>query len=137
MNELDDCILFLLAKAYQRVYGNFKKRLQPYGLTPVQHLVLLSLSLDEGISPGELGRRLILDNATLSGILDRLVDSEWIVKQSSNEDKRSLKLYLTEKGRDGIEVLKRESDDANSRVLDILGMEERILLKRFLKDLQQ
>ncbi len=136
-SEYDDCLLFLLAKAYQRVYGDFKKRMQPHGLTPVQHLVILALSLEEGVSAGELGKRLMLDNATLSGVLDRLSESGWVVKQSSQEDKRSLKLYLTDRARSNLELLKAESDDANRRVLDSFSLEERVIFKRLLKDLQK
>lgn len=135
-SEFDECILFLLAKAYQRVHGNFKRRMQPYGLTPVQHLVILALSLEEGISAGELGKRLMLDNATLSGVLDRLAESGWVLKHPSAEDKRSLKLYLSEEGRSKVAVLKEESDDANRQVLQTFSPEERMLFSRLLKDLQ-
>lgn len=136
-SEFDDCILFLLAKAYQRVYGNFKKRMLPYGLTPVQHLVILALSLEEGISAGELGKRLILDNATLSGVLDRLSESGWVIKQSSREDKRSLKLFLTDRAKKNLDVLKKESDEANQQVLNSFNEKETLLFKRFLKELQE
>ena len=40
MAQYEDCIIFLLAKAYQKAHGNFKQHLLPYGITPVQHLIL-------------------------------------------------------------------------------------------------
>ncbi|MBN2397829.1 MAG: MarR family transcriptional regulator [Deltaproteobacteria bacterium] len=137
MHYCDDCILFLLSKAHQNVYGQYKKRLQSYGLTPSQHLVIFALSEAEGVSAGELGKRLTLDNATLSGILDRLSDGGWIVKESSEEDKRSLKLYLTPKAKEHIPILERETDDANEEALSRFGLEEKVLFKRFLKDMQR
>lgn len=137
MHYCDDCILFLLSKAHQNVYGKYKKRLQNYGLTPSQHLVIFALSEAEGVSAGELGKRLTLDNATLSGILDRLSDGGWIVKESSEEDKRSLKLYLTPKAKEHIPILEHETDDANEEALSRFGIEEKVLFKRFLKDMQR
>jgi len=136
MYYCDDCILFLLSKAHQSVYGKYKKRLQTYGLTPSQHLVIFALSEEEGISAGELGKRLTLDNATLSGILDRLSDGGWVIKESSEEDKRSLKLYLTPKAKEHIPLLERETGEANQEALSTFGVEEKVLLKRFLKDMQ-
>lgn len=136
MSQYEDCILFLLAKAYQRAYGNFKKRLQVYGLTPVQNLVLLALAEEEGLSAGEIGKRLLLDNATLSGVLDRLAEGGWIIKRVSDEDKRLLQILLTPKAKEAIQVLIDERDNANEEILSGLKIEEQFLLKRMLKDLQ-
>ncbi len=135
MSSYGECILFLLAKAHQKVYGNFKKRLQSYGITPVQHLVIFALNEEEGVSAGELGKRLTLDNATLSGVLDRLAESGWVIKSPSDEDKRSLKVYLTPKAKERIQELKREADEADNEVLEGFSMEERVLLKRLLRDM--
>lgn len=137
MYYCDDCILFLLSKAHQNVYGKYKKRLQSYGLTPSQHLVIFALSEEEGVSAGELGKRLTLDNATLSGILDRLSDGGWVIKESSEEDKRSLKLYLTPKAKEHIPLLTRETGEANEEALSAFGLEEKVLLKRLLRDMQR
>jgi hypothetical protein len=69
MSVYNDCIVYLLAKAYQKAYACFKKRLHEYGLTPVQTLVIMGISEEEGLSAKDLGKRLLLDNATLSGVL--------------------------------------------------------------------
>lgn len=137
MDTYKDCILFLLAKAYQRAYGNFKKRLQVYGLTPVQNLVLLALAEEEGLSAGEIGKRLLLDNATLSGVLDRLAEGGWIIKKVSEEDKRLLQIYLLPKGKNILNALMDERAKANEEILSGLRIEEQLLLKRMLRDLQE
>ncbi len=56
MKTYDDCIIFLLAKAYQKAHGNFKKRLHTYGLTPIQHLILEALWREDGLSTGDIGK---------------------------------------------------------------------------------
>ncbi len=136
MSHYDDCILFLLSKAYQKAFGNFKKRLQDHGLTPVQGLVLMTISEEEGLSAGDIVKRLVLDNATLSGVLDRLAEAGWIVKATADEDKRLLRIYLTPKAKDMIAVIIRERDGLNEEFLNPLKLEERMLLKRMLKDRQ-
>ena len=70
--NLPDCTIFLLAKAYQKAHGDFKKKLKPFKLTNIQHLVLEALWFQEGFTAAALGKFLVLDKATLSGVLDRL-----------------------------------------------------------------
>ena len=78
--NIPDCTIFLLAKAYQKAHGKFKARLRPFDLTNLQHLVLEGLWYEEGVTAAELGKLLVLDKATLSGVLDRMVESGWIRK---------------------------------------------------------
>lgn len=133
----EDCILFLLGKAYQKAQGIYKTHLTPYGLTPMQFLVLEALFEEEGISAGDLGKKLVLDNATLSGILGRLADSGWISKSPDNEDRRLLRLALTPKAKEQQAALMREGDRAHSAVLREFRTEERLLLERLLRDFQK
>jgi len=133
----DDCIVFLLAKAYQKAQGIFKGLTRDLGLTPVQTLVLMALSEEEGVSAGELGRKLGLDNATLSGVLDRLAEASWVVKEAAEDDRRVLCISLTARGRKIIRTLLTIRDNVNEEVLGGLKLEEKLLLKRMLRDLQK
>jgi MarR family transcriptional regulator, lower aerobic nicotinate degradation pathway regulator len=132
----EDCIVYLLAKAYQRGHACAKRHLAVYGLTPVQQLVLAGLWHEEGTSAGDLGKRLGLDPATLSGILDRMSERGWVVKQTDPEDKRVLRITLTDAARDLKPKLLEARDKANEEILKNLSLEEKVLLKRLLKDLR-
>jgi len=131
-----DVILFILSKANQKVYGTFKTRLIPYGLTPMQALVLHALYEEEGLSAGELGRRLGLDSATLSGVLDRMVENDWVIK-NVKEDRRVLNIQLTDKSRRCRDKFVTETEELNKELLSHFNAEERLLLIRMLKDLRK
>lgn len=133
--DLPDCTVFLLGKAYQKAHGDFKKRLKPYGLTNMQHLVLEGLWYREGLTASELGKSLILDKATLSGVLDRMVDAGWIKKKQDTEDLRVYRLFPSAKANEMKERLIEERKRANEDLLSDFTMEEQVLLKRLLKDL--
>jgi len=133
--DLPDCTLFLLGKAYQKAHADFKKRLVPYGLTNMQHLVLEGLWYREGITAAELCKLLILDKATLSGVLERMAASGWITKQVDESDRRSFKLFPSEKANAMKAQLIDERRTANNHLLKQFSPEERVLLKRFLRDL--
>jgi len=132
-----DVILFILSKANQKVYGTFKSRLQPYGLTPMQGLVLHALYEEEGLSAGELGKRLSLDSATLSGVLDRMAESGWITKTAVSADRRVLNIQLTGKSQNCHEKFVKDTEALNQEILSIFSTEERLLLMRMLKDLRK
>jgi len=136
MMPYEDCILYLLAKAYQRAHNVARQRLSVYGLTPVQQLVLAALFQNEGISSGDLGKKLVLDPATLSGLLERMVEGGWVVKETDPEDKRLLKIYLTDQAKMLAPKLMEERDKANEEILRGLSLEEKVLLKRLLKDIR-
>ena len=136
MESFEDCIVFLLAKAYKKAHGNLKKRLHPYGLTPIQNLILEVLREEDGLSAGDIGKRLVLDNATLSGVLDRLADRDWIEKQTDLHDKRLLRIHLTDKAKDLQGELGEAREKANEEILQALSVEEKVLLKRLLRDVQ-
>ncbi len=133
--DLPECTVFLLGKAYQKAHGDFKKQLKPFGLTNMQHLVLEGLWYKQGITATELGKTLILDKATLSGVLDRMVEGEWIEKKEDPEDARISCLYPSEKSNRMKKELIDARKHANEELLSDFTTEERVLLKRFLKDL--
>ena len=134
-DELRNCSAFLLGKAYQRAHGEFKKLLNPYGLTNIQHLVVEALVHEPGQTAGDLGELLILDKATLSGVIQRLCESEWIEKRIDGVDGRVQRLYPTDKALSSSEELARERQRFDEEFLGRFSPEERILLKRLLRDI--
>jgi DNA-binding MarR family transcriptional regulator len=134
-DELINCPVFLLGKAYQRAHGEFKKVLEPYGLTNMQHLVVESLAHEPGLTAGELGKLLILDKATLSGVINRLHSSGWIEKRDDEEDARVQRLYPTEKSLSITEEMAKDREQFDAKFLANFSSEEKILLKRLLRDL--
>jgi DNA-binding MarR family transcriptional regulator len=134
-DDSPDCMVFLLGKAYQKAHGDFKKRLKPYGLTNMQHLVLEGLWYQDGVTASELGRSLILDKATLSGVLERMVDAGWIEKKQDAEDGRVYRLFPSVKANQMKACLVEERKKANEDLLAEFTVEERVLLKRLLRDL--
>jgi len=133
--DLPDCTVFLLGKAYQKAHGDFKKRLKPYGLTNMQHLVLEGLWYKPGMTASELCKSLILDKATLSGVLDRMVEGGWIVKKQDEEDRRVSRVFPSDKACEMKEKLIQERKEANTNLLKQFSVEEQVLFKRLLRDL--
>jgi len=133
--NIPDCTFFFLAKAHQKAHGLLKKRLVPYGLTNMQHLILEGIWYQEGATAAELGKLLILDKATLSGIIDRLDEGGWIEKRPDKADKRVFRLYPSAKANTLKEELIEVRKNGNDFLLAEFTMEETIIFKRLLRSL--
>lgn len=94
----ESCISFLLGKAYQHVSQSAKQRLAPYGVTPVQFALLNLLWAEDGLSGAELGLRLQLDSATITGVIDRLAHLSLIERRPDQFDRRVNRVHLTPQG---------------------------------------
>lgn len=135
LSELPDCTVFLLGKAYQKAHGDFKKHLKPFSLTTIQHLVLEGLWYKTSVTAAELGKLLIIDKTTLSGVLDRLVEGGWVLKKQDPDDKRVSRLFPSAKANEMKAELIEVRKKANEKLLTRFNPEQQILFKRFLKDL--
>ena len=94
-----DCIFFRLAKANQKAGRFWKKQLSAYKLTVLQGLVLAFLNEQDGLTPADLGKRIRLDSATMTGVLNRLEKSGLSERLKDREDRRSVRIHLTSAGR--------------------------------------
>jgi DNA-binding MarR family transcriptional regulator len=95
----DDCIFFQFAKAYQLSSKFLTQKVAELNLTSVQAMVLGFLTEEDQISSSELGKRTELDSATLTGILDRLEAAGFLERRSNPDDRRSIHIHLTPKGK--------------------------------------
>ena len=136
MTSYRDNIVFLLAKAHQRAQSVLKGYLQTFGLTPMQCLFMETLWEEDGLSVGEIGRRISLDTATLAGVLDRMVTAGWVRRETDPDDGRVARVYLTEKAQVAIDDLAAVRERANNELLNDFPLEEKLLLKRFLRDIK-
>ncbi len=132
MEHIEDCLSFYLGKAYQRVTQAAKQRLAPYGVTPVQYALLKVLWEKDNQSGAELGERLLLDSATMTGLLDRLEHAGLIERKAHATDRRVNRVVLTARGRDLQEPLDREMDQMNQDFLGDFPPEQAQLLRDLL-----
>lgn len=132
MDRIEDCLSFYLSKAYQRVTQSAKQRLAVYGVTPPQYALLKVLWERDNQSGAELGERLVLDSATMTGLLDRLEQAGLVERQSHMTDRRINQVVLTERGRELQTPLDHEMDQLNRDFLGELSLEDERLLRRLL-----
>ena len=97
--KLANQLCFPLYAAARNVTNLYTPLLKPFGLTYTQYIVFLVLWEKDGISVGELCKRLMLDSGTLSPLLKKMRDAGMIEKRQSREDERSFLIFLTDEGK--------------------------------------
>lgn len=92
-----------LCNSLQKISLNHKRimnrMLERYDVTYAQYLALKEIEQAPGILAQSLIVLLDSDKATLSGIIRRLTEAEWIRKEKDADDRRKQHLYLTEKAK--------------------------------------
>lgn len=98
--KLNNQLCVPLYVASRLVTQAYRAHLERLGLTYPQYVVLLVLWETDGASVKEIGERLCLDSGTLTPVLKRLAAAELIVQERTRGDARSVRNYLTPRGKD-------------------------------------
>lgn len=128
----EDCIFFQLAKASQQGIKFWTRKVSGLGVTAVQAMILTFLNQEDRISSRTLGRKAELDSATLTGILDRLEAGGFVERRPNPNDRRSIRVFLTDKGRQTALDIKRLAKESNTAFLRGLSADEVKSLKALL-----
>lgn len=88
-----------LVLAQRRAVRGLAARLADDGCTLDQWRVLRALDDDEGHVMGELADSLQIAQPTLTRVVDGLVDSAWVYRRPSLEDRRRVAVHLSSQGR--------------------------------------
>ena len=70
-----------------------------FDFTPVQYAALAAIKLNPGIDQVTLAGLIAYDRTTITGVVDRLVQRGFVVRESSSTDRRARLLQTTDQGR--------------------------------------
>lgn len=117
--KLDNQLCFAMYSASLAMTRLYKPLLEKLGLTYPQYLVLLVLWERDGLTVSELGERLSLDSGTLTPLLKRLQQLQWVQRQRSTRDEREVHLSLTPAG----QALREQVGPLKARLLCDSGVD--------------
>jgi len=126
LTPLKDCINYLLTGAQHAVFQMMKKELKAYDLTPIQYGVLKCIWEYELHNPKEIAEMLMVENSTISGILERMEAKGLINRQIDDNDRRYIHIYLTERGHALEQPVNEVVDRVNQVVLHDQFNEEQV-----------
>ena len=98
--KLDNQLCFPLYACARQITGAYTPFLKKLGITYTQYIVFMVLWEQDGIPVGALGKRLHLDNGTLTPLLKKMETAGYVTRTRSSEDERVVIVSLTDKGWD-------------------------------------
>jgi DNA-binding MarR family transcriptional regulator len=134
----DKEIGFILLRAAMSAKCNYSNKLNEFGITPGQLMVLKEIyhhqknTADIGLSPACIAAGLESDRPTISGIIDRLEAQEWVVRLINTNDKRSFLIRLTDKAMSKLNVLEEISSENQFTILKGFTEEEIVTFTSYL-----
>ncbi len=99
MLKLSSQLCFPLYACARKIVNLYTPYLKPLGLTYTQYIAFMVLWETDGITVGELCRRLYLDNGTLTPLLKKMEKEGYITRTRESSDERVVTIRLTDKGR--------------------------------------
>lgn len=96
---LENQLCFPLYACAKEIVRQYRKPLEPLGLTYTQYIVMMALWESGDMAENELGNRVHLDSGTLTPLLKRLEKQGLIDRKRSLSDERRLLVSLSEKGK--------------------------------------
>jgi DNA-binding MarR family transcriptional regulator len=115
------CTCMLMRKASRRISQIYDRYLERHGLTITQFGLLANLKGLDGISIGALAEKLIMDPTTLTRNLRPLQRQDLVAPTPDPNDRRSVRLHLTEKGREAFREAKPAWIEAQRHIEDAVG----------------
>ena len=132
---LDDSLGFLVGAASVAMRRGLEEKLAARGLTAPQWAVLGRLWQQDGQPLSALGRSLLFDKPTISGIVDRLAAKRLVRRQADGVDGRVVRVRLLPAGRTLQPVLESYARDVNRQAARHLSAPELAALKAGLRRL--
>ena len=96
--KLDDFLPYLLNRIVNRLNMNLAEDLKGIGVTVQQYRVLAVLMAGEGRSVNELSVYTVIEQSTLSKLLDRMEQAGLIHRKSDASDGRVVNITITDEG---------------------------------------
>lgn len=75
------------------------EKIEPYGIGSGQFPFLMRLYREDGINQESLSDYLKIDKGTTARAIQKLVDEGYVFRQRDEKDRRSYRVFLTEKGK--------------------------------------
>ncbi len=96
---IEEDILRALRRITRAIDLHSRKLANTFGLTGPQLVCLRVLGQHESLSPSALAKEIVLSQATVTGIIDRLAARQLVSRQRSMTDRRQVSVAITDAGK--------------------------------------
>lgn len=100
-----------------------------------QATLLCRLLVQDGLTQSEIGEQLAIQGATVTNLVQRMEEVGLVMRQRDLEDKRLVRVYLTEAGREKERAIMEQFTRLEEAIFEGTSEVERALLRRILQQM--
>lgn len=119
-----DRLGFLLHDASRLLRRRFERRASCYGLSSAQWRLLVRVFKEEGVAQARLAELLEIEPISVSRLIDRMVDADWIERRADPNDRRVRVIFLTERSREIFGEMRSLAEEVFAQALGNLSHDE-------------
>lgn len=122
-----------ISQLYRRGGAFISKGMEKYNIGQGQFMFLMELYTQDGKNQEDLSKILKIDKGTTARAIKRLEEEGYVRREKDDHDKRSNKVFLTQKGMDIKDDIHETLSQWESKISQSIDEEERILMIKLLK----
>ncbi|MDD3013248.1 MAG: MarR family transcriptional regulator [Candidatus Gastranaerophilales bacterium] len=121
---------------YFRIAGLQVFKEKKFSVTHEQFVILYILSIENGIYQRQLGKIALKDRPNITRLVDILENKGLLYREIDPNDRRIVKLFITEEGKEQVNTIYPAILEFNNKALEDITAEEEILLKGVLEKIR-
>lgn len=134
MNKIRPSLTLALLEAREALMTHFRPELNEMGLTEQQWRIIRTLAQFDELDSTTLADKACILKPSLTGIINRLLDTGLIARRRSEQDQRFSYISLTEAGHDMFEQMSVRMEERYQHIQNQLGIEKMDQLLGLLKE---
>lgn len=129
MEDFTAFICYELKMTMKKIEKTFTQMLKKYGINFAQSLILFCLLEKDGCTLSEIGSRAQIENSSLTTMVDRLEKDGLVERRPDMQDRRIIRLFLTDSGQQVGEKIFAEGLKINQLLTKNLGETKQSLIR--------
>ncbi|WP_342422503.1 MarR family transcriptional regulator [Paenibacillus sp. FSL E2-0178] len=137
MNDTVDCdIRQSLDRISSQMRRDYSESLRELNLYVGQDNLLYRLWLGDGITQMQISEHLKCEPPTVTNMVKSLEQNGFIYRKRDEQDARVMRIFLTDKGKELEQPIEVKWKQQQEKLLKSILLEERLLLRRLLKEME-
>jgi DNA-binding MarR family transcriptional regulator len=130
--DMDNSFGYLLNRLSVTSKNSFNKQIKRYGVSPEQWIILFRVVENNGLTQKELSDSTFKDQGNLTRMIDKLVQKGYLLRDTDENDRRSVNLHATHSSKQLVEKIAPISQQQNERLSEGFSEDEKKIFTELL-----
>ena len=137
MFDINEEMTYLVYVMQKRMRRQMSAALDRDDITLEQYVVLYNLVDQDGINQKSLSHKVDKDHATLARILDILENRGYVVRRTTEKDRRAFLVFITEEGKKKVKEIAKRLAVVHNEIVEGIPLERVDLFIELIKQMNQ